>query len=303
MARISKRRKLTERSSRWALFAVLAVGAATSCRAQAVPKDSPPGAEFAVASIKPSISKRLLGSMARDGKFIANGITARGLIAIAYGMRDAEITGGPAWIGSDAFDINAKSDVRVNAEHMRPMIQSLLRDRFKLETHREMKDAPVYVLLAAKGGDRLNRSNDANCTDPNTNSPPPTLPSPGQPYQPANLRCGGFYVLNDHLEGRKVTMQDLVQTLTRMNLLGRPVLNQTGITGTFDIDLQWSEDARAKMSEKSGAGNSSEPVPSADLSGPSIFDAFRETLGLDLKTQRGLVEVVVVDRIDKPTEN
>jgi uncharacterized protein (TIGR03435 family) len=123
--------------------------------------------EFDAASIKPSASNRLLGTMARDGKLTATGISLKALIALAYDVREAEIFGGPAWIGSDRFDINAKAASPVSTAELKLMTRMLLEDRFHLRMHREMKEMPVFSLVVEKDGSKLKPSDDVNCADPN----------------------------------------------------------------------------------------------------------------------------------------
>ena len=134
---------------------------------------------------------------------------------------------------------------------MSPMIQSLLKDRFRLTAHRVTKEMPVYASSATKKGAKLH---DADGT--NSYGPKHQLASTLQCrclvslFKPVSLRCGGFYVLNGYLEARKVSVQELAQTLSRMDVLGRRALDQTGITGRFDIDLQWSPDARPAATDR-----------------------------------------------------
>jgi uncharacterized protein (TIGR03435 family) len=255
---------------------------------QALP---PARIEFDTASVKPSASTRLLRTMLRDGKLTTTGITLKTLVALAYDVREAEVSGGPEWVASERFDINAKSGP-ANATDLKQMVRSLLEDRFQLRTHREAKQMPVYGLIADKRGPAMKPSSDLNCTDPASGySPPPQLPAPGQPLKPATIRCGNFYVLNDRLQGRKVTLQQLASTLSSMNLVDQRVIDQTGIAGSFDIDLQWDPSERTNN------------IASDAKNLPSILQAFQEQLGLKLQTQRAPVEVLVIDNAARPTAN
>jgi uncharacterized protein (TIGR03435 family) len=251
--------------------------------------------EFEAALVKPSAAARLLGTMVRDGKLTATGIGLKALMALAYDVREAEISEGPNWIGSERYDINAKSASPVSSSDLKLMIRALLEDRFQLQTHRETKEMPVYALVIGKNGPKLKPSNDLDCTDPSVYTPPPQLPTLGQPVKPVSIRCGNFYVLNDRLQGRKVTLRQLASTLSNMNMVERRVVDQTGIAGTFDIDLQWDASRRTN-------------TPSADTipdngNVPPIFEAFQEQLGLKLQSQRSPVEVLVIDNAAKPTSN
>jgi uncharacterized protein (TIGR03435 family) len=251
--------------------------------------------EFEAASVKPSASTRLLGTMVRDGKLTATGISLKALIALAYDVREAEISEGPNWVGSERYDMNAKAAGPAGISDLKLMIRALLEDRFQLQTHRETKEMPVYALIIGKNGPKLKASNNLDCTDPSVYTPPPQLPTPGQPVRPVNIRCGNFYVLNDRLQGRKVTLRQLASTLSNMNIVEQRVVDQSGIAGTFDIDLQW--DASPGTSTRS-----TDTIPdNANL--PPIFEAFQEQLGLKLQSQRSPVDVLVIDNAAKPTSN
>jgi uncharacterized protein (TIGR03435 family) len=278
-----------------AIFIAFCLIVLTSLNGFSQVQAAPARVEFDAASVKPSASARLRGTMLRDGKLTTTGITLKTLMALAYSVRESEISGGPNWVGSEKYDINAKAAGPTNTTDLKLMVRALIEDRFQLRTHREMKEMPVYALATDKRGPILKASDDLNCTDPASGyTPPPQLPAPGQPFKPVSIRCGNFYVLNDRLQGRKVTLQQLASTLSSMNIVERRVVDQTGIAGTFDIDLHW---------------NPSETVPSAtdassaDANLPPIFEAFREQLGLKLQAQTAAVEVLVIDNASVPSAN
>jgi uncharacterized protein (TIGR03435 family) len=251
--------------------------------------------EFEAASIKPSASSRLMGTMLRDGKLIATGASLKALVALAYEVRETEISGGLNWVGSERFDVNAKAAQPVGTSDLRLMIRALLEDRFQLRIHRDTKEMPVYALMIGKNGPKLKASNDLDCTDPSVYTPPPQLPTPGQPAGPVSIRCGNFYVLNDRLQGRKITLTQLASTLSNMNVVEQRVVDQTGITGTFDIDLQWDPSSRT-------SSGSTDPTPD-NKNSPHILEAFQEQLGLRLQSQVSPVQVIVIDNATKPTAN
>jgi uncharacterized protein (TIGR03435 family) len=258
--------------------------------------------EFEAASIKPSASARLMGTMVRDGKFTATGVGLKTLVSLAYDLREAEILDGSNPIALDRYDINAKAAGPVSTAELKLMIRSLLEDRFQLRTHRETKQMPVYVLIVESSGSKLKPSNVVNCTDPSVYTPPPQLPIPGQPSKPVSIRCGNFYVLNDRLQGRTVTLHQFAAILSSMNLVQRRVVDQTGITGTFDIDLQW--DASPGRGAHSADSPSEPPVPADNLDAPpDLFTAFHQQLGLRLTSTKASVDVIVLDKVEKPSAN
>jgi uncharacterized protein (TIGR03435 family) len=220
------------------------------------------------------------------------------LVGLAYKVQNSEISGGPAWIETDGYDITAKAaDSSIGIEQLRPMLQKLLEDRFKLGVHRETKDLPVYTLLAGKNGPKLPEAKEGGCTPFNANTPPPP-PAPGQlPPMP----CGGFIMGPNLLQGGKITMLQLTNALT--NILGRPVIDKTGYTGTFDVKLSFSPEGTA-MAGRGGFG----PPPgtgdgtNADTP-PSIFTVVQEQLGLKLESQKAPTEVLVIDHAEKASEN
>lgn len=184
--------------------------------------------------------------------------TLGGCIAAAWDLGAGQLSG-PAWLNSDRYDIVAKTSPQATQADLRIMLQSLLAERFKLATHREAKELPVYALVAAKGGPKLRAS-------------------VGDQHLPV------IFAPPARLIGQGSTMEALALALSRP--AGRKVLDETGITGTFDFSLSYSVDEAATDA------------------GPSIFTALQEQLGLRLEPQKSLVEVLVVDHAERiPTAN
>src|SRR5262249_55565872 len=154
------------------------------------------------------------------------------------------IIGGPAWIDSDRFDIAAKAEDKANAEEVAEMIRSLLADRFQLKFHRETRELPVYALVVGKNGSKLTASIGGDNHDSNT--------------------------LRGKITGQNIPMETFIKLLS--NQLDRLVVDKTGVTGYFDLQLEWSPDA-SRPSAEAGGGAATEP------SGPSIFTAVQEQLG------------------------
>ena len=168
------------------------------------------------------------------------------------------------------------------------MLQVLLADRFHLVVHYETKELPVYRLLKAKGGPKLSQSREGGCT--------PMIPPPLHP-DPATLRpCGGFNMSRNFMFGGGVSVEKLAVSLSRV--LGQTVLDQTGIEGLYDIDLRWTPGGTQAFLSPA---NPSEVK--SDDSGPSLFTAIQEQVGLRLEAGRGSVDVLVIDRAEHPSAN
>ncbi|MGH9237435.1 MAG: TIGR03435 family protein [Vicinamibacterales bacterium] len=233
---------------------------------------------FEVASVRPNNSGAVNSSTSgRGGSFTATNVTAHQLIIYAYRLRPFQLASGPRWIGSDRFDIQARPPE--NAKPDNPaMTRALLRDRFKLVAHTETRQEQVYGLVLARGDGRLGpqlKPSTQNCA-----AAQPGTPSP----------CGMNTSTNDttgRLVGTGQSMEQLAAALGGFGL-NRMVLDRTGLTGSFDIELKWTPD---------NARNSSAQSNDA----PSIFAALQEQLGLRLDSQRGPVEFLLVDSIERPT--
>jgi len=169
------------------------------------------------------------------------------------------------------------------------MLQDLLADRFQLKAHRETKELPVYELLVARGGPKLKVSEDQTPADP-----------PSFTGQPVNATPrGAFGFGSGVVDSRAVPLSRLTEFLRLP--LGRHVVDKTGLSGLFDITLRWdpkSEQASTTFEVSPGA-----PPPLRDASGPSLFTALQEQLGLRLRAARDPIDVIVIDSLQRPTEN
>jgi uncharacterized protein (TIGR03435 family) len=229
-------------------------------------------AVFEVASIK------LNKSGARGGRFstetsgiVATNMPLRTFIKAAYGVQDYQLSGGPGWLDSERYDIAAKSEGAVLDDKLLLMLRALLEDRFKLTLHREKKELPGYALVIGKSGLKVHE-----------------VEHEGKSW----TRFG-----RGSLNGHEVSMPALADALS--GRLGRPVVDSTGIKGFFDVNLEWTPD----QSQPRGPKESVEPLPADDGDGPTIFTALQEQLGLKLEPRKGPVEILVIDRIEKPSEN
>jgi bla regulator protein BlaR1 len=241
---------------------------------------------FEVASIKPgNPNERGPKGVGTNGnQFMARDASLRLMIQVAYGLQDHQIVGGPNWIDSDLFTIDAKPNAatplpdpnrRADFDRMiNLMLQSLLEERFKLAVHRETRMEPIYELVVAKGGPKLKES-----AGPDANGRQGIFGRPGY-WAATNQGIGA-----------------LVGVLSQQ--LGRPVRDKTGITGRYDYTLTYMPEPTQPVP---GAPQP-EAFPPVDSNAPSIFTALQEQLGLKLESTRGPVEVLVVDNAEKPEPN
>lgn len=253
--------------------------------------------EFEVASIKPA-APDARGMYIRPiaGGITITNMTLKEMMAMAYRTQPFQISGGPAWFDSARYDIAAKSETPPKQGEIPLMLQALLADRFHLTLHRETKALPIYALVMArkdgKIGPRLTESKEGGCSGPDPSKPPP----PPEPGKPATLGCGGMMIPR-RLTASSVPLANLAPALSRM--LGRTVVDKTGLAGKFDISLEWTPDETQAMQLPPDAPK---PPPS-DATGPSIFTALQEQLGLKLESQKGPAEIFVIERAEKPLEN
>lgn len=224
-----------------------------------------------------------------------------GLIQRAYGRLGLghrplgsalPISGGPDWIYSYQFVINAEAAGPASQKTMEgPMLQALLEDRFKLKVHRETREVPVYALTVAKGGPRL-PAPDGSCTQRNYSEFPPPALAPGQHFC---LDMIGWKGANGTLQGESMTLEYFSKLLGLA--LGRPVLDRTELTGRYDFHLVYANDQSTP-----GISDFRRQRPPDDTPAPSIFTAVQQ-LGLKLEATKGPREFLVVDHVEKPSEN
>ena len=234
----------------------------------------------------------------QPGNFLRANMSVRVLIAIAYlgdFTKGRLVVGGPDWVDSEGFHIEAKPEGNPGNEQRMLLEQSLLEDRFKLAVHHETRLLPVYGLVLSEPGkfgpQLTSHSNAAECTDSTTGA---ILSQPG-PDQAMPAYCDGFFMNprpgDLRTTGNGITMDMLGPYL--IQFLDRTVVNQTGLNGTFDFNLEFAP----------FMGPGSQPSGTVGNSKPSIFTAIREQLGLKLEPQTGPVDVIVIDHIEEPTVN
>lgn len=233
----------------------------------------PPDLAFEVASLHPSPPNSPGGGIrpAPGGlHYLASNVTLRTLIIVAYRFRPDQISGGPSWMNSERFDMDAKSERPASVDELHVMLQNLLADRFHLRFHVESKQAPIYVLSAGKSPARLVRH------------------QPRTPDETAvDLDGEGLNVV---VTGKAAPMGYFTWRLSQ--ILDRPVADRTGIEGSYDFQLSFFRDPPMAPD-----------APPAAPPGPNVFEAVRDQLGLRLDRDRGWVEVMVIDNAGKPSEN
>jgi uncharacterized protein (TIGR03435 family) len=258
---------------------------------------------FAVATIKRNPSTEAL-SMAvpmgvgyrPGGRLVAGNAPVAMLIQRAYSVQDFQVVGGPSWVNTDGYDIEAKPEVNTDQKRMWLMLQTLLADRFKLAMHRETRDLPVYDLQTVKGGPKLPAPQAGNCSEVMTARPAPGQPRPAPPCGPGLVKSGTGLTM----EGISVSMPSFVKQLSL--ILGKEVIDKTGFTGRFSLHLEFAmDDALAGLPNPAGQDPSGQPAdPDAR---PTIRTAIQEQLGLKLTASKGPVDVFVIDHLERPTEN
>jgi uncharacterized protein (TIGR03435 family) len=271
---------------------------AVLARAQDAPADIP---KFDVATIKPNKS----GEMRMMMRFVPDGLTMEGvpvqlMIQGAFNVEQDRVLGAPGWVKTDRYDVQAKvapEDApkldKLKPEQRQEMLQPLLEDRFNLKFHHETREMPVYALVVAKGGPKLKAS------------------APPEGGDAAKGKFGSLMMGVGNLESAGSSVDMLAHVLSRQ--VGRTVIDKTGLSGKFDYTLHFTpENMPPRMGPGPAAGPASGPdggkpgadaPPSPDTSGPDIFTALEEQLGLKLVSEKGPVDVIVIDHIDKPSEN
>ena len=276
--------------------------AASTAFAQAKPA-------FEVASIRPSadqVTGVRVGFQATGSQVRVTGMSIKDYVGIAFGTRPQQIEG-PEWIGSQLFDVVATIPDGVPSSQATAMLRTLLEDRFQLKVHRESKDLPVYVLGVSKAGARLTESK----PDPNATAEPAGTVnvSGGGNNTGVGVNIGGgrsFAVADNQVQIRGMQMRDVAEVLTRF--VDRVVVDQTGLTKTYDITLDLTPDEFNAIRIRS-AVNAGVPLPPQamrllDNASPDTLSAPLSKFGITCEARKAPLEVVVIDSVLKtPTEN
>jgi uncharacterized protein (TIGR03435 family) len=229
------------------------------------------------------------------GKFEAHNMTVRKLIYIAYKIKSSQILGGPAWLNSETFDITATA-ADMTGDNFPFTLQTLLEDRFKLKVHPETKEGNVYDLTIAKSGLKMQPTQPGACVPLNLSrnraAQTPDQKSCGWQQSSSSLKGIGIFITDPP----GVPRQGLIGQLSAIT--DKPVIDQTGLTGSYDVHLEWTPDDVSS----NALNESAQPAPLTDT-GPTEFTAVREQLGLELKPAKGPITFLVIDSVDRPSEN
>ncbi len=230
--------------------------------------------EFEVASVKRDVSgSRPWLVPPVGGRFTATNVTLELLIRNGWHQK---LSGAPSWVVTDGYDVSAvASDPNLSRDEFSLMMQNLLKDRFGLKVHTEKREARVYVLLPARNGLKL----------PNAKTEPCFHGLKSRDADP-QASCAGMGVTPESITNEKVSMEWFAAVLA--GVLDRPVLDETGFTGSFKVNLEFAPVT---------------PGGETDNTKPSIFTALEEQLGLRLGSQKGFEEVLVIDHVERPSEN
>jgi uncharacterized protein (TIGR03435 family) len=244
------------------------------------PATIPSDLKFEVASLKPSKpGGRGMGIRPAAGgqRYEASNCPVKLMIQAAYRLKAEQILGGPGWLESDRFDMEAKAERQSNLDELHVMLMNLLVERFHLKFHKEKKEIPMYALTVDKGGAKVT------------------------PHEAAN--AGDLWI--DQTIDRivhvkmKATFAPMDYFAFRLSqLMDRPVVDLTNLKGGYDFNLEYTRDLPPGVPENAQLNGA--PI---DTSGPTVFAAVKRQLGLELKAQKGPVDIIVIDHVEKPTEN
>ncbi len=239
---------------------------------------------FEVASVKRnnSATDSMRFSPPSNGQFAVANVSLKVLISYGFNVQGSDISGDPAWVASDKYDVTAKAaKANLSLDQYRLMVQALITDRFKLAAHRETKQRNGFMLVTAKAGLKIAAADAQSCAERGATT------------------CGTFFTGPSSLDARKMSMAQFANTLSMV--LGAPVLDKTGIPGSFDIHLDFIPEG----SNLTGRG----PLPldaatGDDASKPSLFTALQQQIGLRLESEKLPATILVSDHIERtPREN
>jgi uncharacterized protein (TIGR03435 family) len=256
---------------RWFLPAMLLVSISLAGGQQ-----TPPRLTFEVAAIRPAQPGATTGGikpMPGGNGYLVQNMPVKIMISLMYKVPSRQIIGGPDWLDSDRYDIEAKADGAHNIDDLHVMFQNLLADRFNLKFHKDIKEGPVYVLTVDNSGLKM------KVNESQQDYKIPITPGPD-----------GVWV------GKRVPMQHLSWWLgQQMQSDRRPVIDKSGLDKNYDFTLSYAPELPPNFPKDN--------LPPGLLDRPSLFDAVREQLGLKLEAGKGPVEYYVIDHVEKPSPN
>jgi uncharacterized protein (TIGR03435 family) len=233
---------------------------------------------YEVATIKPTDPAHPGGGFTLQGRhLVARNFTVEGLITLAYNLHTTQVTGGPDWLKTDHYDLDVLPDHEglPSLEQARGIVRKLLAERFALKFHYDTKDLSVYVLTVAKTGPKFSKST----------SDPSSPPGMGGPPGRMNMRNG--------------SMEEFAQMM--QGILDRPILDQTGLKDRYDLSVRWTPD-ESQYGGRVPPPNSGDNSAAADAP-PPLFTAIQEQLGLKLDAMKAPTKVMVIESVQKPSEN
>lgn len=282
-------------------------------KGNSVPADLP---KYEVATVKPTtaVDNRFRLIMTPDGVSL-EGVPIQLLLQQAFGVENDRIFGAPGWVESKRYSIEAKVSPedapkldKLKMDQRNAMMLPLLQERFGLKFHHESRELPTYALVIAKGGSKLKESSVPVAFPsgtPGAPAGPASTGGPGAPGGPPRDPVGNRGMIRmspGGIEAQGGSTDFLSHALSR--IVGRTVVNKTGLAGNYDFSLNWTPEEGIQRDPagrlEGGPARADAPV---DASGPTIFTALEEQLGLKLQAEKGKVDVIVIDHIDLPTEN
>jgi bla regulator protein BlaR1 len=276
-----------------AIAAILPVGIGILNAPSSHAQSSGERLRFEVASIKANTSGDR-GSYIRPspGRLIITNMALRRMIMLAWRIQEFQIADAPGWIATAFYDVEAKTGSAVSVQQKEElMLRSLLEDRFGLRFHWETKTLPAYALTASRTGLKLQEAKPGSCIAIDPNNPPEHVAP-----EDRNRVCGAGWWGRDTLMMKHGDMAILANDLSY--LLSRTVVDKTGLTGPYDVDLKFAPDQAI-----AGIPGPTGDAPPAGDAGPTIFTALQDQLGLRLEPAKAPVEILVIDRIERPSEN
>ena len=321
--RLRPAKNFTAGAARFFTVALTIVISALNAPPSRAQSEATPKPSFEVASIKiaetcgntaPGVRIKIpSGPSYQPGGRFSTCSQLRFIITDAYQMDPfSGLTGVPGWSDETLYKIEAKAEGNPDKAQMRLMVQSLLEGRFKLKMHRETQERPVYLLVTAKDGPKLQQAKDAR-GNPIVTLPPPEQ-DPGkkrvagmrktyssQAEMIAEIPPGSYFIMGSRggqeLNGKAMSMNELATAL--YSLAGRrKVIDRTGLTGLYDIQVRFADPYNPPSPPELTSG-----VPVAEPSAPTIFKALQEQLGLKLEEDKAPQDHFVIDSVEKPSEN
>jgi uncharacterized protein (TIGR03435 family) len=260
---------------------------------------STPGLQFDVVSIKQNVNGgpgRPSPISVTPGRASLTNFTLRTLIQFAYEVQPRQLVGEPEWVNNLRFDLIATTSSNASVQQMRMMLPALLEDRFGLVVHRETREVSIYALTLARRDGKLGPNIKVSTTDCQANGARPldTAPPRGTPAPDGSQPCLILPLFGmGRFQGRGLRMSNIASALN--NVVDRTIVDKTGLNDPYEFDLTWTPDQLLQP------GTTREGQ--ANISAPSLFTALTEQLGLKLEPEKGQEQVLVVDKVQRPSEN